>query len=219
MKEKYRLAAISYFKDGASHLLTLFLLGLAIVIWIALVVLFLFLLYMVLKRLSISVDLSAEILAGAFMCLICLPLFISMVLGMSEEGGFEATLSEVTFHVLFLKWTFQFSEIDDIQVETRYIIEPGRHSRHYFAEKITIFCGGKKRSFYGRMNCNVRSIINQVRSRMLNELCEPGQTSMTYSQRYKVERQLKQYDMKAEQLEHSRFLRLKKFIEENQKYL
>lgn len=220
MKEKYRSASISHFKDGAAHLLALFLLGLAMVVWIVLVVLLLFLLYMVLNRLSISVDLSAEIIASAFAVLIALPLLLSAGLDMAEIGGFEATLSEVTFHVLFLKRTFRFSEIDDIQVETRYIVQHyRRHVSRFFAEKITISCGGKKRSFYARMDCNVDSIIREKSGQMMNEMYGSDRTAADPAQYLTAKNRVKSEGMLEERLKNSRFHKLKKFIEENQKYV
>lgn len=74
------------------------------------------------------------------------------VLSEMKLGGFTATDEQVTFKVFFMKHSFLFSEIDDIQVETRYVIRRGRrHTRRYYVERITITYNGRNKHFCARM--------------------------------------------------------------------
>ena len=130
-------------------------------------------------------------------------------------GRFAADLTQVTFKILFWERQFFFSEIEDVQVETKYIVRAGkRRTVRYFAEKITITAGGKTWSCCAKMDCNVEDYLRKMRAALRNEAEKMGE-QMTFGQLIRMEQEIRKDDLLEERLEYSIFLPLKRFIEEN----
>ena len=219
MNETYRSVSRLHFLSGGARLLGTLLAGLGLMCPF----LVLIIIGVLLDEAAVTVNEWLIAVISGVIVIVTLAAVLFTAFGL--KCSFTATVSEVTFRVSFLKRTFRYSEIDDIQVETRYIVSQRGKVRsihrtgRYLAEKITIVCGGRKSSFCARIDYDVDHHLRERRGELLEESCSPNQTAPTYRQRLAVEKQIRNEDLAAERIEHSRFYKLKEFIEEYQKNL
>lgn len=228
MNEKYRLSSRDDFNGLGRHILTTVLA--AIILFAAIVGLAM-----------LSIETGLDLTAVSY--IIIITVVVWAIAGSFRWGEFIAEDDRVTFKVFLKKRTFLYSDIDDIGVETKLVVRHHkRRTERFFAEMITITSHGKKSRFYARMDFNVRFEYERLRTERTREILQNGGgdvpydklygvpkvlkenmseeqlqgiTALSMRQRLNIQKEISQDDMHEQQLEHSRFLRLKRFIEEN----